>query len=46
MTIVVQGSRYYVPFMDGFKEISYAEAMYLYEQGFFTERDVEYVEYD
>ena len=46
MTIVVQGSRYYVPFMDGFKEISYSQAMWLYEQGYFEPEDVEEVEYD
>jgi hypothetical protein len=44
MSIVIIGDRYYVPFMDGFKEINKAEALYLYEQGYFEE--VETYEYD
>lgn len=36
--------RYYLPFMDGWKEISPAEAQHLHEQGYFKE--VEHYEYD
>ena len=35
MTIVTIGNRYYIPFMDGFKEINQEQALYLYEQGYF-----------
>lgn len=44
MSIVIIGGRYYVPFMDGFKEINKSEALYLYEQGYFEE--VENYEHD
>jgi hypothetical protein len=46
MSIVIIGDRYYVPFMDGFKEISKGEAQFLYEQGCFTTSEVETYEHD
>jgi hypothetical protein len=33
MTIVMLGGRYYIPVENGFKEISYVQAMDLYESG-------------
>lgn len=37
MTIVTLGSKYYIPVTNGFKEISYTEAMDLYEKGEVTQ---------
>lgn len=46
MTIVVIAGRYYVPFMDGYKELNHDQALYLYEQGYFDSEDVENIEWD
>lgn len=37
MTIVTLGGRYYIPVTNGFKEITKAEAMDLYEKGEVTQ---------
>lgn len=44
MTIVTLGSRFFIPVENGFKEISQAEAMDLYESGAITHEEV--IEYD
>lgn len=44
MTIVVMGSRYYIPVENGYREISKVEAMELYETGAITHEEV--IEYD
>jgi hypothetical protein len=44
MTIVTLGSNYYIPAENGFKQITYAEAMDLYESGEITHEEV--IEYD
>lgn len=46
MTIVEMAGRYYIPFMNGFKEINHAEAMQLYEEGYITSENVIEVEVD
>jgi hypothetical protein len=44
MTIVTLGDKYYIPFMDGFKEITKEMAMRLYEENLITHEEV--LEYD
>ena len=44
MTIVTLGSKYFIPVENGFKEISHAEAMDLYENGDITHEEV--IDYD
>lgn len=39
MTIVVIGSRYYIPVNNRFQEIPFAEAMDLYEKGEITNEE-------
>ena len=39
MTIVTLGSKYFIPVENGFKEISQAEAMDLYEDGLITHEE-------
>ena len=40
MTIVTLGSKYFIPIENGFKEISYEQAMDLYEKGHITHEEV------
>jgi hypothetical protein len=40
MTIVTLGSKYFIPIENGFKEISYVEAMDLYESGLVEHEEV------
>jgi hypothetical protein len=40
MTIVVIGGNYYIPVTNGFKQISKAEALDLYETGAITTEEV------
>lgn len=44
MTIVTLGSNYYIPVNNGFKQITHAEAMDLYEKGLIDHEEV--IEYD
>jgi hypothetical protein len=44
MKIVILGDNYYIPVENGFKHISKAQAMELYEEGLITQEDV--IEYD
>ena len=44
MTIVIKNGRYYIPFLDGLKEISPLQANQLYEEDLIT--NVEEYEHD
>jgi len=46
MTIVTLGDKYYIPFMDGFKEITKETAVHLYEENLITHTEDLSYEYD